>query len=113
MRPLHGLSWEGKLSVQRTEITLEQARRIGNSLYLDWEQVDIEQFRQGLMGYHRQGSDYRGLLLAGRTVMAHMQQFPDYFVRLARLRAEARVHSTGPKPQFPLRGMEGAPPQQG
>jgi hypothetical protein len=80
---------------RRREISSEEARRVGDSLYLDWDQVDLEQFRQGLMGYQRQGSDYRGVLLAGRTVLAHMQQFPDYFVRLARLRAEAKHAAAG------------------
>lgn len=80
---------------KRTQITLEQARRVGDSLYLDWNQVDLEQFRQGLMGRYRLDSDYRGLLLAGKTVLQHMQQFPDYFVRLARIRAEAKAFPRG------------------
>ena len=79
------------------DITLRQARLIGNCLYLDWEQVDLEQFRLGLMGYRRRDSDSVDpeLLLAGRAVLAHMQQFPDYFVRLARLRAETRANRSG------------------
>ncbi len=81
------------------QITTSQARLIGDCLYLDWEQVDLEQFRQGLMGYHREGGCMSGsvtteVLLAGKAVLAHMQQFPDYHVRLARLRAEARVKKT-------------------
>lgn len=87
---------------KQKKITLEEARLIGESLYLDWEQVDIEQFRRGLMGIRvrspknrRQQSNYHGVLLAGKTVMAHMQQFPDYFVRLARIRAEAKAHQAG------------------
>jgi hypothetical protein len=80
---------------KRRYVTLGQARRVGDSLYLDWEQVDLEQFRQGLMGYRRQGSEYQGVLRAGRVVLEHMQQFPDYFVRLARLRAEARLRRGG------------------
>jgi uncharacterized protein DUF5661 len=84
------------------EITLDEARLIGESLYLDWNEIDVEQFRRGLMGrkLHRsvdpgQRSTYRGVVQAGRTVMAHMQRFPDYFVRLARLRAEARAARSG------------------
>ncbi len=87
---------------KQKKITLDEARLIGESLYLDWEQVDIEQFRRGLMGIRarspknrREQSNYHGVLLAGKTVMAHMQQFPDYFVRLARLRAEAKAHHAG------------------
>jgi hypothetical protein len=29
------------------------------------------------------------VLLAGKVVLAHMQEFPDYFSRLAKLKAEA------------------------
>lgn len=83
---------------RRRQISLRQARLIGDCLYLDWEQVDLEQFRQGLMGYRRLGdtspqaaSSYPEVLLAGQAVMEHMQQFPDYFVRLARLRAEVKA----------------------
>ncbi len=91
---------------KRKEITQRQARLIGDCLYLDWQQVDLEEFRQGLMGYHRKArtdalSASPEVLLAGRTVLAHMEQFPDYFVRVARLRAEARASSAGKKPVLP------------
>lgn len=84
------------------QVSLRQARLIGDCLYLDWAQVDLEEFRQGLMGYRRQRgvgsiSGYPAVVQAGKTVMEHMQQFPDYFVRLARLRAEARAHTGGKK----------------
>src|SRR5512144_1660052 len=88
---------------KQKQLSLEEARLIGESLYLDWDQVDLEQFRRGLMGIRarspknrREQFNYHGVLLAGKTVMAHMQQFPDYFVRLARLRAEARMHLSQP-----------------
>ena len=87
---------------KQKEVTLDQARLIGESLYLDWEQVDLEQFRRGLSGVRvrsarrrQEQSMYRGVLLAGKTVMTHMQQFPDYFVRLARLRAETKARHAG------------------
>ncbi len=87
------------------QITLKQAQLIGDCLYLDWDQVDLEQFRQGLMGYRRAGAkgaaEYSEVLLAGRTVLAHMQQIPDYFVRLARLRAEVRANTGGKKARSP------------
>ncbi len=83
---------------KRKQISLRQARLIGDCLYLDWEQVDLEQFRQGLMGYHRLAGtspqavkSYPEVLLAAQAVMEHMQQVPDYFVRLARLRAEVKA----------------------
>ncbi len=76
---------------KRREITLEQAKRIGECLYLDWDQVDLEQFRRGLMGSYVQDRGVQSVSLAGRAVLAHMDQIPDYMVRLARLRAEAQT----------------------
>jgi len=32
------------------QISSEEAKRIGEALHIDWDQVDLEQFRQGLMG---------------------------------------------------------------
>ncbi|MBC7877911.1 MAG: hypothetical protein H7Y59_12150 [Anaerolineales bacterium] len=81
------------------QISTKEAKCIGDSLYIDWEQVDLEQFRQGLMGHRKKAtlnSDtrliYDGVLLTGRLVLAHMQQFPDYVIRLARLRAEVNKY---------------------
>lgn len=78
----------------RKHMSLEQARRVGEALHIDWEQVDLEEFRQGLMGHCKEaietetGLKYQGLLLAGKLVLAHMQEFPDYYSRLAKLEAE-------------------------
>jgi hypothetical protein len=77
------------------QISLDEAKRIGEALHIDWEQVDLGQFHQGLMGDHIQGTmnpetelTYDGVLLSGKVVLAHMQEFPDYFTRLAKLKAE-------------------------
>jgi hypothetical protein len=87
---------------KRKQISSDEARRIGESLHIDWDQVDLEQFRQGLMGNHEQeaidpetGLTYDGVLLSGKLVLAHMQEFPDYFTRLARLKAEADEYRAG------------------
>jgi hypothetical protein len=92
-------AWEGHSMRRIRQISPRQARLIGNCLYLDWEQVDLEQFRRGLMGTQRAARDGNSIdedvLLAGRAVLAHMRQFPDYLVRLARLRAEARANHKG------------------
>ena len=76
-------------------ISLEEAKRVGESLYIDWDQVDLEKFRQGLMGDPEQsaldpetGLAYDGVLLTGKVVLAHIQEFPDYFTRLAKLEEE-------------------------
>ena len=79
---------------KRKQISSDEAKRIGDSLYIDWDQVDLEQFRQGLMGNHQQGTIdletglFDGVLLTGQVVLAHVQEFPDYFTRLEKLKAE-------------------------
>lgn len=39
-------------------ISTDEAKRIGECLHIDWEQVDLEQFRQGLMGNSQEGPTY-------------------------------------------------------
>ena len=80
---------------KRKQISADEARRIGDSLYIDWDQVELEQFRQGLMGNRKKrardretGLSFDAVILSGRVVLDHMQQIPDYFIRLAKLRAE-------------------------
>mgnify|MGYP006360090897 FL=1 len=81
---------------KQKQISLDKAKRIGESLYIDWDQIDLEQYRQGLMGNHKPEAiepetepAYDGVLLAGQIVLAHVQEFPDYFTRLAKLKSEA------------------------
>jgi hypothetical protein len=81
---------------RRKQISPAEAKRIGDALRIDWDHVDLEQFRQGLMGKQTQesvdpetGLTYDGVLQTGQVVLAHMEEFPDYFTRLEKLRAEA------------------------
>jgi len=80
---------------KRKQISLDEAKRIGESLYIDWGQVDLEQFHQGVIENERQrvgnpeaGPTDDGILLAGKLVLTHMEEFPDYFTRLEELKAE-------------------------
>ena len=83
---------------KQKQISSEQAKRIGEALHIDWNQVDLEQFRQGLMGNKpgnidpETGPFYDGVLMTGKIVMNHMQEFPDYFTRLAKLEAEVDAY---------------------
>jgi hypothetical protein len=85
---------------KQTQISSEEARRIGEALRIDWNQVDLEQFRQGLMGNETGNIDpetgpiYDGVLMTGKIVLNHMQEFPDYFTRLARLEEEAQSYQS-------------------
>ncbi len=87
---------------KRKQISSEEAKRVGESLHIDWEQVDLEEFRQGLRGDHKQeamdpetGLTCDGVLLAGKIVLTHMEEFPDYFNRLSKLKEEVDEYQAG------------------
>jgi len=74
---------------KRKPITLEDARCIGESLYIDWDQVDLVQFRWELTGNNRASarapvSDPAFV----KVVLTHIKEFPDYFTRLSKLKVE-------------------------
>ena len=87
---------------KRKQISTAEAKRVGESLHIDWEQVDLEEFRQGLMGNHKPGAidpetglAYESVLLSGKIVLAHIEEFPDYFTRLAKLKEEVDEYHAG------------------
>jgi uncharacterized protein DUF5661 len=87
---------------KRKQISTADARRVGESLHIDWEQVNLEEFRQGLMGNHKPGAidpetglAYESVLLTGKIVLAHIEEFPDYFTRLAKLKEEVDEYRAG------------------
>ena len=74
----------------------DEARRIGDSLSIDWNQVDLEQFRMGLLVELEHGTrdpetnvTNDDETLTGKIALAHLREFPDYYTRLAKLEAEA------------------------
>jgi hypothetical protein len=76
--------------------TNEEARRVGDSIGVDWGRFDLEQFRAGMdvereHGSHDPQTDVTGddLILTGKIALAHMKEFPDYYERLERMEREA------------------------
>lgn len=78
------------------QFTKEQALEIGNALGIAWTEFDVEQFRMGLnveLEHGRQdpATDVTGddPMKTGRIALAHLNEFPDYYTRLARMEKEA------------------------
>jgi hypothetical protein len=76
--------------------TIEQARRVGDEIGVDWGRFDVEQFRFGMdvefeHGSHDPQTDVTGddPILTGKIALAHMKEFPDYYERLERMEQEA------------------------
>lgn len=74
---------------KRTLISLEDAGCIGESLYVDWNQVDLVQFRRELTGKHRTSAKATERDPAYvKVVLTHIKEIPDYFTRLSKLKVE-------------------------
>jgi hypothetical protein len=76
--------------------TSEEARRVGETIGVDWSRFDLEQFRSGMdvefeHGSHDPQTDVTGddPIVTGKIALAHMKEFPDYYERLERMEAEA------------------------
>ncbi|HKV08904.1 MAG TPA: DUF5661 family protein [Thermoanaerobaculia bacterium] len=86
----------------RKGISSRKAKRIGEELGIDWTRFDLEEFRRGMEtelehGRRDPATDVTGddLLLTGKIALAHLNEFPDYYKRLARMEEEARAFWSG------------------
>jgi len=80
----------------KRQISIEEARSIGNLLRIDWSKIDPEQFRRGLEvelehGAHDSETDVIGndLTLTGKIAWAHLKEIRDYYTWLDVLESKA------------------------
>ncbi len=85
---------------QTPRFTTEQARQIGEQVGIEWATApfDVEQFRMGLEvelehGHRDPATDVTGddPITTGKIALAHLNEFHDYYTRLARMEAEAKA----------------------
>ncbi len=83
----------------KRSVGFDEARRIGTLLGIDWQKVDVEQFRRGLEVELEHGArdpetnvTDDDLNLTGKIAWAHLKEFPDYYTRLDKLEAEADAY---------------------
>ncbi len=72
--------------------TIEEAKRIGEALGIDWIRFDVEQFRMGLnveLEHGKRDSSTNVTqddeVLTGKIALAHLNEFPDYYTRLQQM----------------------------
>ena len=82
----------------KQHFTNEQARQIGDTLGIDWNRFDVEQFRMGLdveleHGLHDPSTDvtHNDPVITGKIALAHLNEFPDYYTRLEKMEREAEA----------------------
>jgi hypothetical protein len=85
----------------RTGFTIEEARRVGEEIGIDWPSApfDVEQFRNGLdieleHGLHDLATNVTDdePTATGKIALAHLKEFPDYYTRLEQMEREAKRH---------------------
>jgi hypothetical protein len=81
------------------KFTTEEAKQIGDELGLDWDDVDLEEFRMGLgveleHGLHDPETNVTDddEILTAKIALAHLREFPDYYTRLKKLEDEAEEY---------------------
>jgi hypothetical protein len=74
----------------------EEAKRIGESLGIDWSKFNVEQFRMGLDVELEHGlvDPHTNVtnddpIMTGKIALAHLNEFPDYYTRLDKMEREA------------------------
>jgi hypothetical protein len=80
----------------KRRFTADEARAIGDEIGIDWNGVDLEEFRMGLEvelehGLHDPVTNVTNddPILTGKIALAHLNELPDYYTRLVRMEAEA------------------------
>jgi Protein of unknown function (DUF5661) len=77
----------------------EEARRVGEQIGIDWDTspFDVDEFRRGMdveleHGLHDLATNVTGddPVTTGKIARAHLNEFPDYYTRLARMEEEAK-----------------------
>ena len=90
------------MSYSRPSTTTDEARRVGDELKVDWSQIDLEQFRRGMDVEFEHGAHdaqtnvtHDDPVMTGKIALAHLKEFPDYYLRLERMEEEAKQESEG------------------
>jgi DNA-directed RNA polymerase alpha subunit len=86
---------------ERAVFTADQARETGEEIGIDWaaSRFDVEQLRMGMdveleHGTHDPETNVTDddIVVTAKIARAHLNEFPDYYSRLAVMEAEAEAH---------------------
>lgn len=90
----------------RRDVTLDEAKTMGEKLGITWDEFDIEEFRRGMVVELEHGlrdpvtnvTD-DDLLTTAKIALAHLNEFPDYYERLEEMEEEAEAYWAERKPK--------------
>ncbi len=82
--------------MKEKRFSFDRAKQIGEALGVDWNKIEVEQFWMGLEVELEHGSidpetnvTDDDAFLTGKIASAHLNEFPDYYTRLAKMEEEA------------------------
>lgn len=82
------------------EFTVEEARALGDKIGVDWSNIEVEQFRMGLIieaehGTHDPQTNVTNddAIMTGKIAWAHLKEIPDYYTRLSKMEADAEAEA--------------------
>lgn len=84
--------------MSRKSFTADEARRVGKQIGIDWSSApfDVDEFRAGMdveleHGAHDLSTNVTDddAVVTGKIALAHLNEFPDYYVRLEKMEEEA------------------------
>jgi hypothetical protein len=81
------------------KLTLDnEAKEIGDTLGINWDKVNIDEFTIGINVEFEHGTRFpetnitnNDLFLTGKIAWAHLKEFPDYYTRLEKMEQEAKL----------------------
>lgn len=83
----------------KKHFTSEEAKRVGETLGIDWTKFDVEQFRMGMDVELEHGTVDPNTnvtdddeIMTGKIALAHLNEFPDYYTRLEKMEKEGEKY---------------------
>jgi hypothetical protein len=83
----------------RKDVTLQEAKEMGERLGVSWKKFDVEQLRRGMEvelehGLRDPETNVTGddLFLTAKIALAHLNEFPDYYERLEEMEQQAETY---------------------
>jgi len=77
----------------------QEAREIGDTIGIDWTNINLDEFTIGLNVELEHGTRYpesnvtnNDDFLTGKIAWAHLKEFPDYYSRLEKMEQEAEAY---------------------
>jgi hypothetical protein len=81
------------------KITLNEAKKVGDKLNIDFNVIDIKEWRDGMQielehGTHNKKTNVTGndLMKTGKIALAHILEMKDYYIRLKKMEEQGNKY---------------------